>query len=280
MARKRSYYKRKYKKYKKSSKFSKSKRKGMQRTVTYKFPARQIGGDRAMAKLRYVIGNTNSITTAAVSWTRNLAFGIGAADPTGSMQSTGLTINGLLGATPNLSQLAALYTKYRIRGIKLKFTIWPTTAAYEPCVGFITATPCLGANTSGEVGPSPSFATPNITNMPEQRWTHYKVINNAQTGAKPTVIKHYFSVNRVQGPDNTVKNDLSYTGDLQTTAPYWSNLPDPTIEDNWSRPSHSPWLQFGVFTMSGNAPTATQAFTYKLEATVYAQFWGKRPSES
>lgn len=217
------------------------------------------------------------MTLDAVSQnSQNLAFNAGAMTGTFPNLST-RTISAVFGDTPNLSTLASLYLFYRIRGIKLKITAWPT-AGREPLLLFTNAASTTeDVGTVDPAGPNPSFPLPAINILPEQRWSRYAVVRAADAGAKPTSLKVYYSVNKVYGPDAIVKNDSSFTGEMTTAAPYWS---DGASGDPNSFVRRLAWLQWGLFTMNGTAPTETHSVTLKVEATVYTQFWGKRLSTS
>lgn len=269
---KKKYYARKSRKYG-------NKKKGMQRIKTVRYRAKNIGGDRAYCKLRYVVGNQFGLSSA-VSNSQNLAMNLGAApDGTGSSLLQTCSINGIFGNTPNLSTMAQLYMKYRIRGIKLKLTYWQTAAAGAgaPLLLYTNAqssNEVLGLST---VSPAPAFVTPTITNIGEQRWSRSRVCNGIATaGGKPTSLTAYYSVNKVFGPDAVVKNDEDFTGEMQVATPYWSNsVPSGT---NQNTPIRTPWLQFGITSLDGLPTSATGVL--KVEATVYAEFFGKRPLTS
>lgn len=269
---KKKYYARKSRKYG-------NKKKGMQRIKTVRYRARNIGGDRAYCKLRYVVGNQFGLSSA-VSNSQNLAMNLGAApDGTGSSLLQTCSINGIFGNTPNLSTMAQLYMKYRIRGIKLKLTYWQTAAAGAgaPLLLYTNAqssNEVLGLST---VSPAPAFVTPTITNIGEQRWSRSRVCNGIATaGGKPTSLTSYYSVNKVFGPDAVVRNDEDFTGEMQVATPYWSNsVPSGT---NQNTPIRTPWLQFGITSLDGLPVSATGVL--KVEATVYAEFFGKRPLTS
>lgn len=252
---KKKYYRRKYKKsYKK---------KGMQRIKTVKWPVKNIGGDRARTKLRYVIGSANfSIPTSASSAVQNMAFNLGAwsASP---LQT--LSINGILGSTPGLSTMGAQYQHYRIKGVALKLTYWQT--AGDPVCLFTNASGDTSDNTTTDTGPVPPFVAPNISVLPEQRWAKYRTCQMTQNGGKATSLSVYYSVNRVYGPDNVVKNSTDFIGGMQPATPYF----DPT-----AAPRKSPWLQYGIFTLSGANPATAVAGVLKAQATVYCEFFGKR----
>lgn len=245
----------------------------MQRIKTVRYQARNIGGDRCFTKLRYVIGKRFVPDAISEYHVEMFPFNVGA-------QATGVTnvhsIHSLFGSTPNLSTLAQFYTRYRIRGIKLTLTAYyvPTPASPPICI-FTTAQTSSG-HTSAE-DPSPPFATPDIVTTPEQRWTRYKVVANTGNGARPTTLSSYYSVNKVYGPDAVVKNDADFIGTLNTAAPYWSDTTN--TSSTTFRPARGPWLMYGIFSMdsAGQIPSDTN-LTLKVEATVYAEMFSKRPS--
>lgn len=265
------YYKRKSRKYG-------NKKSGMQRIKTVRYRAKNIGGDRAFCKLRYVVGNQFGLSTTVTN-SQNLAMNIGAAPDGGAPGASLLqpcTINGVFGNTPNLSTMAMLYLKYRIRGIKLKLTYWQTGNA-APLMLYTNAQSSNNVLGLTSDAPSPAFITPTITNIGEQRWSRYRVCNGlTAAGGKPTTLQAYYSVNKVFGPDAVVKNDEDFTGEMQLATPYWSN----TIPSgaNQNTPIRTPWLQFGITSLDGLPTSATGVL--KVEATVYAEFFGKRPTTS
>lgn len=255
------------KKYYKSKKYNK--KRGIQRIKKVKWPTRNIGGDRAYCKLRYVNGINFGIEETESFNSQNLRMNTGAID--GPLGPGLATINSVFGNTPNLSTLSALYLHYRIRGIKLKLTYWQQTGT--PVVLYTNAQSNLDENYAET--PNPDFVTPNISVLPEQRWARYRVCTQTQNGGKPTVLKSYYSVNKVQGPDNVVKNDREYIGEMKLGIPYWGD--NPTTE---AVPRRSPFLQFGLFTLNGDVvgPNEDVNGVLKVEATVYTEFFGKRVS--
>ena len=219
------------------------KSRGIQRIKTYRYRARNIGGDNAFAKLRYAIGTTLTIPTTASF------FGT-----TDYQITSGNDLYNLLGSTPGLSTLATQFTKYRIYGIKLKFTAWPS----DPAV------PVVMYTNAGST-PADLITNPNSSNLPEQRWARYKVCSPTTAGARPSTMTVYYSTKKIVGPDVSVKTDLDYTGTLSSGAPYWS-VPAPK----------GPFFEYGAYTMSGLNPTVAVHIIFKIEATIYAKFWGKK----
>lgn len=240
----------------------------MQRIKSVRWPARNIGGDRAYCKLRYVKGADFHIVTGQYYTAQNQAMAIGAS-PAGALSSC--TLAGVMGDTPNLSTMAALYTKYRIRGIKLRLSYWQTGGA--PVFLFAQATPDQGVVGGGDTAPNPDFILPSINQLPEQRWAKYRVCQATAAGGRATSLSVYYSVNKVQGPDAIVKNDLDYTGDMQVTTPYFS-----TGSGDTNRPQRSPWLQFGIGCLAAAPVTIDNVVTgvLKVDQTVYCEFFGKR----
>lgn len=244
----------------------------MQRIKTVRYQARNIGGDRCFSKLRYVIGIQFAPSAARPYNVTKLPFNVGAhAAPLTSYNS----ISSVFGSTPNLSTLAQFYQRYRIRGIKLKLTAYYVPGASDPpiCI-FTTAQTSMGSPYATD--PTPTFPTPAIDVTPEQRWTRYRVVANSGNGAPPSTLSAYYSVNKVYGPDAVVRNDTEFIGELLTTAPYWSDAADSGNDNN--RPTKSPWLMYGIFSMNGQNIPSTVNLTLKVEATVYTEMFAKRPS--
>lgn len=238
----------------------------MQRIKTVRWPRRNIGGDRAYTKLFYCTGQNFGIAVGQTNNAQNIAMNVGA----NSAGANAYTINGVFGSTPNLSVLAAQYLQYRIKGISLKLTYWQQSG--DPVCLFTNAQSNASPYTVSSTGPSPGFITPGIFNTPEQRWAKYRTCAMTSAGAKPTQLKVYYSVNKVQGPDVVVKNDEEYTGSMQAATPYFSNG---TVAED--QPGKTPWAQFGLMTLSGANAVAAVAGVLKVEATVYTEFFGKRP---
>lgn len=245
----------------------------MQRIKKVKWPVKNIGGDRAYCKLRYVIGQDFGIAQGNAFNSQNLKYNTGVWPS--SVVPANTSIASVFGQTPNLSTMGALYTRYRIRGIKLKLTYWQQSG--PPIVLYTNAQSDQASlhppfNTSAPTAPLPNFITPNISILPEQRWARYRVCSQTQNGGKPTVLKSYYSVNKVFGPDQVTKNDADFVGGMKPTTPYWDDIND----FNTATPKLGPWCQFGIFTMNGtNAATAVTG-VMKVEATVYTEFFGKR----
>nr|QKN88856.1 MAG: capsid protein [Cressdnaviricota sp.] len=247
---------------------------GMQRIRKVKWGSRNIGGDRCFAKLRYVNARTLSIANASFATFQNQAMNVGSFLSAGGTDTTSLAA--IMGATPNLSTLGSLYLKYRIRGIKIKLTFWQQAGA--PVVLYTNAASTETQFTVSDAKPTPDFATPSISVLPEQRWAKYRVCGATAAGAKPTSLSAYYSVNKVFGPDSIVKNDVNFTGEMQLAAPYFKPQIQDTLGNNG--PQWGPWMQYGIFNMSGdNAANDDGAIgVLKIEQTVYTEFFGKRIS--
>ena len=171
-----------------------------------------------------------------------------------------------------LSTLATQFLRYRIRGIKIKYTIYPQKtdpATHEPVFFYVNAQAAGTSIGESDQGPIPPFPTQNIFNTPEQRWAKYAPVKFPMAGAAPTRLTVYYSVNKVFGPDAIVKNDESFTGQLKTTLPYWDNVPG-------AHPVQGIWIQHGVSTLSNIPTTVVQNYTYVMQATLYTEFFGKR----
>lgn len=233
--------KRKFKKY--GLKYNKKSR-GMQRIKTYRYPRRNIFGDRSLIKPFIVTGQTVTIPTTASFVSSNLQY------------NNWPAIASAFGQSPGLTAIGQRFDRYRIRGIKLKITAWPDQNALNtPVVLFTNA----AQDTTQLEG------APTVSRLPELRWSKYRVCSNAGTGGKPTVLTSYYSVNKVWGPDSTVKNDLDFTGETNFSS----------LISSWTTPAAGPFLQYGLFTMGGTNPTTAINVTLKIEATVYCTFWGR-----
>lgn len=119
---------RRYRKRKRS--FRKRRARGMQRIRTYRYKSRNIGGDRARAKLFYSATSNERIAAGATSQVEIWCPNIGA-----TPQSLFPGISLQFGTCPGLSTLASQFLRYRIRGIKVKYTIYPKQtdpATHEP----------------------------------------------------------------------------------------------------------------------------------------------------
>lgn len=243
----------------------------MQRIKTVRYPVKNIGGDRAYCKLRYVVGQPFGIATGQLTNSQNQVLNVGAATAEPTLHAC--TLNGIMGSTPNLSTMGALYLNYRIRGIKYKLTYWQT--AGDPVLLFTNAAGNTADIQGTSTGPTPAFITPTIATVSEQRWAKTRVCSQTQNGGKPTRLTAYYSVNRVQGPDVVVKNDEDYTGSMNPATPYWAVNISTTGN---IRPVRSPWAQFGITTLSGQTVTTAVTGVLKVEETVYVEFFGKRPA--
>lgn len=272
MGRRRSTYTRR-RKYTKKRSFRKKRftgGRGMQKIRTKRYGTRNIGGDRAITKLRYVIGEQFTIPTDSVAKFQNFAMNCGDkysyTDP--------LIFPGILktfGSTPGLSVLAKQFSAYRIKGIGLKLTYWSQTGV--PVLLYTNAAPDTTGIAATDTGPVPDFVTPDVSTVTEQRWCKYRTCQATSAGGRPTTLRSYYSVNKIQGPDNVIRNDEEYTGKMMVGTPYWDN-----VSTSGGSPGKSPWVQFGITTLSGDPVPAESPTTgvLKVEATVYAQFWQKR----
>lgn len=259
-------YKKRKSTYKKR-RFYRKRARGMQKIKKVRWPARNIGGDRAYCKLRYVVGSDFPIQAETFFTARTLRMNTGAIET--ALGPGERTVNYLFGDTPNLSTLGALYLNYRIRGVKLKLTYWQQDGS--PVVLFTNAQSDQNEFYADE--PAPPFVSPNISVLPEQRWARSRVCGATAAGARPTTLTSYYSVNKVYGPDAVVKNDRDFIGEMTVATPYWS-----TNATTGGVPVRSPWLQYGIFTLNGAPIPEGDSVNgvLKVEATVYCEFFGKR----
>lgn len=224
----------------------------MQRIKTYKYPARNIFGDRSYAKFKWVQGQSITLGTLASS----------EAIQTFQFNDMSSLITAF-GTSPNLYAISNLFERYRIQAIKITARVWPNNPGST--IGAVQQSQPICAAFQA-VASNQSFPTPSVSNLPEQRWATYRLLNNANAGGKPSKVSAYFSVNKVEGKDQVVKNDTAYTGVItQGSTP------------TYAAPSIGPQLQFSVFSMTGalldNTPLAIM---YTVKA--YVKFWGKVPA--
>lgn len=213
----------------------------MQRIKTTRWPVRNPFGDNLYYKLRIVAGAVNSMPTTGSSL---VVF-------TAQANNAAAYVNSF-GPGPGLTQLSAAFQKYRVMGVKVKLTAWPDAASPQPI--------CLFTNASADA----TFPAPTVSILPEQRWGRYRVIASAATGARPTSLTSYYSINKIYGPDQVVKNDVEFTANTATSTPYFGTAP-----------SAGPNIQWGFFTLSGVNPTAAINCTIKTEITLYLKYFFK-----
>lgn len=222
----------------------------MQKTISRRWRPRNPFGDRVFYKAFITTAVPFAVPTAGRVQNTQFGFGDMAA------------ISAQFGSAPGLSEFRQLFSRYRVRGIKLSMTYY-----YVPVVGsppvFIYAN---AAHAASSLVPVSGVNAISYATLPEQRWAKSRICQNAGNGGRPTRLSVYYSVNKVEGPDNIVKNDLDYTAD--TDIP-----PNP-----WQGPLQTPWLQFGVCSLNGNAfpATADTVSTMKVGVTVYLQGWQRR----
>lgn len=271
MPRKRSYYKRKSKKYKKSRKGSRRKG-GMNRIVKTKWPKRNYGGDKTFVKLFLSAGQQFSIAQGNAGFAETCAFNVGAYTTSGGAALNDRSVTGRFGTSDDLARLARQFTHYRIKGIKLHLTAYANYTTNTPVVLFTTAASSETGNGPTTTDPVPAFPLLTVSTLPEQRWSKWRIVPNSGAGAKPVTLKVYYSVNKVYGPDNVVKGDSNFCGVLDEATPYFSNFNAPD-----QAPQRSPWMQYGIFTLDNTlAPAGGIPVTVHKKATVYLEAWGRR----
>ena len=240
---------------------------GMQRIRTYRYRSRNLGGDRAKAKLVFQAVQNMDLSqgqsSSEIVWCPN----VGA---TSNTMFSGIARR--FGATPGLAILANQFLRYRIRGVKLRYTIIPVKvdlATHTPVNFYVNAAPSGIPIDDNSTGPIPYFPALRGNVTPEQRWSRYAPVRYPMAGANPTVVKAYYSVNKVFGQDSIVKNDESFVGQLKTTPSYWDTAP-------LAHPVQGIWIQHGVATMNGEVAEQAQTYVVETRATFYAEFFGKR----
>ena len=142
-----------YRKRKRS--FRKRRARGMQRIRTYRYKSRNIGGDRARAKLFFSSTANEAIAAGARSQVEEWCPNIGV---TNHSSFPGIFLH--FGNCPGLSTLATQFLRYRIRGIKVKYTIYPKQtdpATHEPVFFYVNAQPAGTSIQEHHLGPTPPF---------------------------------------------------------------------------------------------------------------------------
>lgn len=166
---------------------------------------------------------------------------------------------------PGLNVLSTNYSRYRITGVKFTFKIYAwqnvstQTAWNSPLCFYVSAT---ANQTPGLV--------PSITSAPEWRWCKYRSVGVIAAGSKPVTLSQYFAVDKISGPDRSIRDDLDYTGLTASTQPGWTN------------PATGPFFQYGIFTMGGEelsnnwiaAPNT--GLTVSVGVKLYLKAWGKK----
>lgn len=162
------------------------------------------------------------------------------------------------GSLPGLLALSNVFYQYRIRGVKLTMTAWPSIDAFPvPICMFIQ-----GASRN-------EFSDASMVNGPEQRWFKYRTVRNAANGATPSSVSMYLNVNKIFGPDQIVKNDQAFIGSVPTAG---------SPPNAWNAPtSAGPWVRAGFFTLDGlNTQAGAVRVTVKFSLIIYLEMFGKR----
>lgn len=264
-------YSRRYRKYKykyRHSRKKKSYRRSIQKIKTMRYPKRNIFGDRAKMKLFGTRPVLFSLTSAN-GWSNQFAYALGALRGT-TRCLVGNSVDSLVTFIPGLTRIQELYQRYRVKGLKLQITVYGTQGGgYVPFYVYADAAADETEISATSTGPEPPFSALEAATIPELRWSRYKVIRNAAQGGNVTKLTHYFELNKIAGPDRTIRSDLDYTGRMDA------------VISNWTAPKRSPWIRYGVFPMIAPAdfpagePTVT---LYGLvSATIYVEAWGKTP---
>lgn len=183
--------------------------------------------------------------------------------------------NQLFGSIPGYTRFREAYTQYRISGIKLNIIVYGNYVYSRPWCVYVDAQSSRPATsvtlpTPEQESPDPAWGTPSITELPELRWSKYRMIQNAANGGKPTRLSVYYDVNKVQGPDISIRTDKDLTGTMSPSS-------GPLLRQS---PKVTPWLRFGIMPISSVAPPSAQPdvneiFYYRLNATVYVKGYGR-----
>lgn len=215
------------------------------RLTVRRFPSFNPYGDALFAKLKFVfpiditIPTTASAVFAAFNM-NDLSSGAGAFQTVYGPQQT-----------PGFGSYATQFRRYRVNGIKMKATVVDFSTVTEPLLhGFIARD---SNNTLS--------AIEGLTAFVQERWNNYRMLTPS-TGNR-ALVKHsqYWSVNKIEGGDLTVKGDENYTG-LVTSG-------------NYQQPAILPQISTLVSTLDGKPPTAAQPVTILYDITFYTKFWNR-----
>ncbi len=150
------------------------------------------------------------------------------------------------GTAPGFQFYPLIFQNYRVTGVKINLTPITDNALL------------LGYTYAGT-----AMTTTNTNTLTENRWATWKPLGNVNTGGPTKRISRYFSVVAVGGGDRTIANDDTWTGDTNTTAPYYT------------QPAETISAYFGVSPIV-QLQNAAQV-PYIATLTVYVTYWNRRP---
>lgn len=224
---------------------------GMQRLVKRRYPARNPFGDKVFVKFRVTKGGTFNVPSPSAEFVRQVG-------PVNDLSGT----LALMGNSPGYSWYPQLFENYRVTGLKIRFTPIINTLNNEGAtlppqgmIAYINAGPTLAAN-------------PSVSSLPEQRWCRYKPINSWYTGGPTKSVSLYMSVQKLAGGDRTTATDLEYTGECQSTTPYYGAVVN-TVNYEWGITTLNDGNFIGVAT--------DKLCDYMVTYTYYVTFWNRRP---
>lgn len=171
------------------------------------------------------------------------------------------TAQAQIGGSPGFSLYPELFLRYRVTGLKIKFTPLLNSRATD---GTTVPPETLLAYVNG----GPLINSPQANSIPEQRWCKYKPINNWQVGGNTKSVSLYLSTVKAAGADRTVANDLDYTGTTIAASP-WYNAPNLLIP-----------MEYGICALKGanlNYQAGEKICDYLVTYTYYVTFWERRP---
>lgn len=222
----------------------------MQRIVKRKYPVRNPFGDKVQVKFRTTFGSSINMPGAASQFVR----------VTGSINDLSVA-QAAIGGSPGYSLYPELFNRYRVTGLKIKFTPLlnsratdGTTVPPESLIAFVNGGPLINS--------------PQANSVPEQRWCKYKPINNWQVGGATKSVSLYLSTLKTAGADRTAANDMDYTATTIAASP-WYNAPVISIP-----------FEYGICALKGsnlNYKAGEKICDYLVTYTYYVSFWDRRP---
>lgn len=202
----------------------------MSRPVQKRYPARNPFGDKSIQTLVWSEGEDLVIPydLDAYSYT-SFAMDL-------ETESSGVPAQ--MGQSPGFVQLARLFTNYRVYKCTTVTTF--TNMTSEPVL--VWHQPYTVSTETPNVTP-----LPNVTNIPEQRWTKSRMLAPAgSTGSQCKIVSSY----------NPYK--IAFFDKASTSQAYGNVLTiDPGVTVGpISYANDRPWMRYGISTYDGNIPTS------------------------
>lgn len=188
------------------------------------------------------------------------------------------------GVGPGANIAAQQFFRYRVNGFAFKIRVSPRFSPLMPLQGAGLATPVpwlrrykiavVCSSNATHIGNqtltgNDTFNFPMV--IPEQRWVYVRDIHEFYAGAKPTLIKGYFNVDKTIGRDLLVRGDPAYCG-------FTDSLQNDGFNHSATfRPSEGPTFQIIIFDAVGQPITTdTAPFDLDFQWTWYIKYFERR----